>query len=78
MPYSGPASAYSTVGGRKISLDDAYSPPKTAEQIRRPVESDEVLMIFPVARNGTECCDSEISEPEKDRASVRFLRRIAL
>jgi branched-chain amino acid transport system substrate-binding protein len=65
MPYSGPASAYSTVGGRKInliSLDDAYSPPKTVEQIRRPVE---VLMIFPVARNGTECCDSEISEPEK-------------
>jgi hypothetical protein len=61
-----------------IFLDDAYSPPKTVEQIRRPVESDEVLMIFPVARNGTECCDSEISEPEKDPASVRFLRRIAL
>jgi branched-chain amino acid transport system substrate-binding protein len=29
-----------------ISLDDAYNPPKTVEQIRRLVESDEVLMIF--------------------------------
>src|ERR1700690_4003859 len=37
------------VNGRKInliSLDDGYSPPKTVEQIRRLVESDEVLMIF--------------------------------
>src|SRR6266571_4552681 len=34
------------VNGRKInyiSLDDAYSPPKTVEQIRRLIESDEVL-----------------------------------
>ncbi len=62
MPYSGPASAYGTIGkaeaayfqmindqgginGRKINLisyDDAYSPPKTVEQIRKLVESDEV------------------------------------
>jgi len=37
------------VGGRKInliSLDDAYSPPKTVEQTRRLVESDEVAFIF--------------------------------
>ena len=37
------------VNGRKIrliSLDDAYSPPKTVEQTRRLVESDEVLFIF--------------------------------
>jgi branched-chain amino acid transport system substrate-binding protein len=36
------------VNGRKIkllSLDDAYSPPKTVEQHRRLVESDEVLGI---------------------------------
>lgn len=36
------------VNGRKInliSLDDAYSPPKTVEQTRRLVESDEVLAI---------------------------------
>jgi branched-chain amino acid transport system substrate-binding protein len=66
MPYSGPASAYATVGkteaayfrkineegginGRKInfiSYDDSYSPPKTVEQARKLVESDEVLLIF--------------------------------
>jgi branched-chain amino acid transport system substrate-binding protein len=37
------------VNGRKInliSLDDAYSPPKTVEQMRRLVESDNVLLIF--------------------------------
>jgi branched-chain amino acid transport system substrate-binding protein len=36
------------VNGRKInfiSLDDAYSPPKTVEQVRRLVESDEVLFL---------------------------------
>src|SRR6202035_2324782 len=35
--------------GRKInsiSYDDAYSPPKTVEQARKLVESDEVLFIF--------------------------------
>ena len=66
MPYSGPASAYGTIGkaeaayfkmineqgginGRKInfiSLDDAYSPPKTVEMVRRLVEQDEVLLVF--------------------------------
>jgi branched-chain amino acid transport system substrate-binding protein len=37
------------VRGRKInfiSVDDAYSPPKTVEQIRRLVESDGVLLTF--------------------------------
>ena len=66
MPYSGPASAWSTAGrmsvayleminqngginGRKLellSLDDAFSPPKTVEQTRKLVEQDEVLFIF--------------------------------
>jgi ABC-type branched-subunit amino acid transport system substrate-binding protein len=66
MPYSGPASAYGTIGkaeaayfqmindqgginGRKInfiSYDDGYSPPKTVEQVRKLVESDEVLATF--------------------------------
>jgi ABC-type branched-subunit amino acid transport system substrate-binding protein len=37
------------INGRKINLisyDDAYSPPKTIEQARKLVESDEVLFIF--------------------------------
>ena len=66
MPYSGPASAYATVGkveaayfkminesggirGRKITLlsyDDGYNPAKTVEQVRRLVESDQVLLTF--------------------------------
>lgn len=66
MPYSGPASAVSTIGkvqaayfrmlnergginGRKINLisyDDSYNPAKTVEQVRKLVESDEVLLMF--------------------------------
>lgn len=37
------------INGRRIvflSYDDAYSPPKTVEQTRRLVESDEVLLVF--------------------------------
>jgi ABC-type branched-subunit amino acid transport system substrate-binding protein len=37
------------INGRKInfiSYDDSYSPPKTVEQARKLVESDEVLFIF--------------------------------
>ncbi|WP_338318149.1 ABC transporter substrate-binding protein, partial [Bradyrhizobium ottawaense] len=35
--------------GRKInwiSYDDGYSPPKTVEQVRKLIESDEVFLIF--------------------------------
>lgn len=66
MPYSGPASAYGTIGklqaaffrkvndeggvsGRLIeliSLDDAYSPSKAVEHVRRLVEQDEVILMF--------------------------------
>ena len=66
VPYSGPASAYGSVGkamtavfkkvndegginGRKInfiSYDDAYSPPKAVEQVRKLIESDEVFLVF--------------------------------
>ena len=39
------------VNGRKINLiqyDDAYSPPKTVEQVRKLVEGDEVLTTFQI------------------------------
>jgi branched-chain amino acid transport system substrate-binding protein len=39
------------INGRKINLiqyDDGYSPPKAVEQIRKLVESDEVLLTFQV------------------------------
>ena len=68
MPYSGPASAYGTIGkaeaayftmineqgginGRKInfiSRDDAYSPPKTVEVVRKLVEEDQVLLTLQI------------------------------
>ena len=37
------------INGRKVnfvSYDDGYSPPKTVEQIRKLIESDEVLLVF--------------------------------
>jgi branched-chain amino acid transport system substrate-binding protein len=37
------------INGRKVNLiqyDDAYSPPKTVEQVRKLVESDEILTTF--------------------------------
>ncbi len=37
------------IGGRKIdfiSYDDGYSPPKTVEQIRKLIESDEAFLVF--------------------------------
>ena len=39
------------VNGRKINMiqyDDAYSPPKAVEQVRKLVESDEVLLTFQI------------------------------
>ena len=65
-PYSGPASAYGTIGkaigayfkkvnderginGRKINYityDDAYTPPKTVEMVRRLVEQEQVALLF--------------------------------
>src|SRR5262245_24131616 len=47
--YFNKVNAEGGINGRKItfiSYDDGYSPPKTVEQARRPVESDEVLLIF--------------------------------
>ena len=44
------------INGRKInfiSYDDAYSPPKTVEQVRKLVESDQVLFLFNTAGTPT-------------------------
>lgn len=41
------------VNGRKInfiSLDDAYSPPKTVEQVRRLVEQEQVAFLWLLAK----------------------------
>jgi branched-chain amino acid transport system substrate-binding protein len=47
--YFNKINAEGGINGRKInfiSYDDAYSPPKTVEQARKLVESDEVLLVF--------------------------------
>jgi branched-chain amino acid transport system substrate-binding protein len=47
--YFNKINASGGINGRKInfiSYDDGYSPPKTVEQARKLVESDEVLFIF--------------------------------
>src|SRR6266516_1427860 len=47
--YFNKINAEGGINGRKINFisnDDAYSPPKTVEQARKLVESDEVLFIF--------------------------------
>ena len=47
--YFNMINAQGGINGRKIqliSLDDGYSPPKTIEQTRKLVESDEVLLLF--------------------------------
>src|SRR6267154_278721 len=47
--YINKINAEGGINGRKInfvSYDDGYSPPKTVEQARKLVESDEVLLVF--------------------------------
>lgn len=47
--YFAKINAEGGINGRKvrlISLDDAYSPPKTVEQTRKLVEQDDVLLMF--------------------------------
>ena len=66
------------INGRKIkfiSYDDAYSPPKAVEQVRKLVESDEVLVVFNAARHAVQHRDPEISERQKGAATVRRHRR---
>jgi branched-chain amino acid transport system substrate-binding protein len=49
--YFNMVNAQGGVNGRKINLiqyDDAYSPPKAVEQVRKLVESDEVLLTFQI------------------------------
>ena len=58
------------INGRKIkliSLDDGYSPPKTLEQTRRLVESDQVLLLFSSFGTPTNTSALNTSTPKKCR-----------
>ena len=95
MPYSGPASAYGTIGkteaayfkkindegginGRKINFityDDGYSPPKTVEQARKLVESDEVLLVFKSLGTPPNSAIHKYMNTQEGAAAVRRDRR---
>ena len=60
------------INGRKmnfISYDDAFSPPKTVEQARKLVESDEVLLDLPKLGHTDEQPHSEIHGTKRMRRS---------
>ena len=96
MPYSGPASAYGTIGktetayfkmindngginGRKINFityDDAYSPPKAVEQVRKLVESDEVLAVFNPLGTPSNTAVQKYLNDKEGAATLRRHRRV--
>ena len=66
------------INGRKInfiSYDDAYSPPKTVEQARKLVESDEVLLVFNPLGTPPNSAIQKYLNTEEGAATVRRHRR---
>ena len=66
------------VNGRKInliSLDDAYSPPKTVEQMRRLVEQEQVAFIFQTLGTPPNARDPAIPQRQQGAAAIRLDRR---
>ena len=66
------------INGRRvnlISLDDGYAPPKTVEQTRRLVESDEVALIFSSIGTAQNTA-IQIPARQEHPAAVRRLRRL--
>ena len=59
------------VNGRKINLiqyDDAYSPPKAVEQVRKLVESDEVLLTFQLLGTPSNAAVQKYLNPRRCRS----------
>ena len=66
------------VNGRKINFityDDGYSPPKTVEQARKLIESDEVFLIFNALGTPTQSAVQKYPEHQEGSAAVRRHRR---
>jgi branched-chain amino acid transport system substrate-binding protein len=60
------------INGRKLNLiqyDDAYSPPKAVEQVRKLVEGDEVLFTFQIIGTPSNTAVRNISTPRRCRSS---------
>ena len=67
------------VNGRKINLiqyDDAYSPPKTVEQVRKLVEGDEVLLTFQIIGTAPNAAVLKYLNAQEGAAAVRRHRRV--
>src|ERR1700728_595968 len=61
------------INGRKInfiSYDDGYSPPKTVEQVRKLIESDEVLLVFNALGTPTQTAVQKYQNTKKVRQLV--------
>ena len=57
------------INGRKINLiqyDDAYSPPKAVEQVRKLVESDEVLFTFQLVGTPSNAAEQKYLNTKQD------------
>ena len=66
------------INGRKINFityDDAYSPPKTVEQARKLVESDEVLLVFNPLGTPSNTAIQKYLNSQEGAAAVRRDRR---
>ena len=67
------------VNGRKVNLiqyDDAYTPPKTVEQVRKLVESDEVLLTFQIIGTAPNAAVQKYHQHQEGAAAVRRDRRL--
>ena len=66
------------INGRKInfiSYDDGYSPPKTVEQVRKLIESDEVLLVFNALGTPTQTAVQKYQNSQEGAAAVPRHRR---
>jgi len=69
------------INGRKLNLiqyDDAYSPPKAVEQVRKLVEGDEVLFTFQIIGTPSNAAVQKYLNGKKGAAAARLHRRLAL
>ena len=67
------------INGRKINLiqyDDAYSPPKTVEQVRKLVEGDEVLFTFQIIGTAANAAVQKYLNAQKGAAVAGLDRRV--
>jgi branched-chain amino acid transport system substrate-binding protein len=66
------------INGRKInfiSYDDDYSPPKTVEQVRKLIESDEVFLVFNALGTPTQNAVQKYHNAKKSPATLPRHRR---